>query len=250
MDILQGDNMKVTLIDCTGFNEDPMYAADILLFTKSTRLDMSTAMDWIKKLPIHEKMKELEYMSNTIPSSWEFVDYTFFIQGVGRGFTHQFVRSRHASFAQQTMRVLKMEKFGYVCGDDLSKDESNYQIYEDAMANIQYFYNLLLDNGVKAEDARGILPTNISTNIAFKCNLRTFSEMASKRASSRTQDEYRHVLDAMITAVLEKHPWAHLFLRNRKADAAGKLEQFIIGLQNLGQKERTDLIKLVDILRG
>ncbi len=241
--------MKVTLIDCTGFNEGPMYAADILLFTKSTRLNMAAAMDWIKSLPVEEKMKELEYMSNTIPSSWEFVDYTFLIEGVGRGFTHQFVRSRHASFAQQTMRVLKMDKFDYVCGHDLKNDEANYGVYQDCMSVIQYFYDMLINNGVKIEDARGVLPTNISTNIAFKCNLRTLAEMASKRASSRTQDEYRSVLDGLISAVLEKHPWAKMFLRNRKVEAAENLEKFILGI-DLDQKEKTDLIKLIDILRS
>ena len=53
-------------------------------------------------------------MANTIPSSWEFVDYTFLVTGVSRAYTHQQVRTRAASYAQQTMRVLNMGEFDYI----------------------------------------------------------------------------------------------------------------------------------------
>ncbi len=90
--------MKVSLISHTP------HAAELLIFTKSTRLNMSPGlMDEIMSWSEDKKLAELEYMAATIPSSWEFVDYVFMIEGVSRAFTHQFVRSRNASYAQQTM---------------------------------------------------------------------------------------------------------------------------------------------------
>ena len=66
--------MKVTLINYT---QD---AVDMLLFTKSTRLNMSPGlMSEIAKWPPSKKYEELKYMANTIPSSWEFVDYVFLV---------------------------------------------------------------------------------------------------------------------------------------------------------------------------
>ena len=57
-----------------------------------------------------KRQNEIEYMANTVPSSWEFCDYSFMITGVTRAFTHQLVRTRTASYAQQAMRVLTEEE--------------------------------------------------------------------------------------------------------------------------------------------
>jgi len=104
--------MKATLISFTP------EAKELLIFTKSTRLTMSPGlMNEIRAWSEERKLAELEYMANTIPSSWEFVDYVFMIEGVSRAFTHQFVRSRQGSYAQQTMRVLNMGEYDYVMSD-------------------------------------------------------------------------------------------------------------------------------------
>lgn len=263
--------MKVTLIDYTGKNAmkrgqheliaDPDYAIDLLIFTKSTRLTMSPGLlDDIKAWPYERKMAELEYMANTIPSSWEFVDYTFMIEGVSRGFTHQFVRSRQFSFAQQTMRVLDVSTgpgWSFHTGptiDGQTMDTpigelSRKEIYEGVMALIDENYKTMIKHGVAIEDARGILPTNILTNIVGKCNMRTFVELVRKRSSPRTQDEYRTVLDAMKTAVREVHPWIDLFIERTFDKAANELCDKIKAL-DIPAEMKTNLIKLTDQMRG
>lgn len=248
--------MKVSLLNYTGKGFNKMYAAKLLVFTKNTRLNMTANNFDDMDITFGEIMKELEYMSNTIPSSWEFLDYIFVIEGVGRGFTHQFVRTRQGSYAQQSMRVTDMSGFEYVTPPNL-KDEALIQ-YEHAMNSANQFYQLLIQLGAEIQDARGVLPTNICTNIVAKFNLRTISEMAQKRSSIRTQDEYRLVLDEMINCVLEVHPWAHLFMRNKKMDAAKELEQFIIKEVNdriasnnyLSKETQTHFVKMIDMLRG
>ena len=148
--------MKVTLISTTP------EAMELLIFTKSTRLTMSPGlMDEIRAWPEEKKLAELDYMANTIPSSWEFVDYVFMIEGVSRAFTHQFVRSRNASYAQQTMRVLNMGEYDYVYTDRVNNDIQARGIVDIVNENIRLGYNKLIELGLPAEDARGILPTNI-----------------------------------------------------------------------------------------
>jgi thymidylate synthase ThyX len=150
--------MKVTLISHT---QD---AQDILMFTKATRLTMSPSlMEEIKERPHQEKMDELEYMANTIPSSWEFVDYVFLVEGVSRAYTHQQVRTRQASYAQQTMRVLDMGEFEYIYSDKIAADPVAVKIVDDALDAIKVAYTGLINMGHAVEDARGVLPTNIST---------------------------------------------------------------------------------------
>ncbi|MEG1043090.1 MAG: FAD-dependent thymidylate synthase, partial [Pseudomonas sp.] len=166
-------------------------------------------------------------MVDTIKSSWEFVDFTFCIEGVSRGFTHQFVRNRLGSYAQQTMRILDMGDFDYITGPSIAGDEHLRKMYDAAMAQIAVVYKELIKKGAKIEDARGILPTNISTNIIAKFNLRALSQMMMSRASNRTQSEYRDVLDAMYEAVVEAEPWCAEFLRSSKYDDLKRLEAAI-----------------------
>jgi len=253
--------MEVTLIDYTGKgNLSPDHAIDLLIFTKSTRLKMEPGLlEEISWWPWEKKLEELRYMANTIPSSWEFVDFTFLISGVTRAFTHQLVRTRTASFAQQTMRVLDVSEgrgWDYGTGPTIDDDStekdptgSRGQIYDTVMADIDDAYKELISLGVKIEDARGILPTNILTNIVVKMNLRTFCEMSRKRASSRTQGEYRAVIEEMQKAVRKALPWATIFMDRSFDRAASELEQEIISLPDLSDEKRTQLIKLIDQLR-
>jgi thymidylate synthase (FAD) len=217
--------MKVTLISTTPD------ALELLIFTKNTRLTMSPGklegiMAWSKE----RKWNELEYMANTIPSSWEFVDYTFMIEGVTRAFTHQFVRTRTASFAQQTMRVLDVSQgkgWDYGTGPSIASRPDLKGNYAAAMEHIDRVYRWLIRDGAAIEDARGILPTNILTNIVMKINMRNFVELIYKRSGPRVQQEYRDVLDAMKASVLEIHPWMSLFICRTFDRAADDLDKEI-----------------------
>jgi len=236
--------MKVTLISYTPD------AVDLLLFTKNTRLTMSPGlMDEIRAWPHEKKMAELEYMANTIPSSWEFVDYVFLIEGVSRAFTHQFVRSRNASYAQQTMRVLEMGDYDYVYTDRVAADARARGVVDIVNENIKAGYRSLLELGLPAEDARGILPTNISTNIVAKFNLRAFVDLAKSRTGGRTQGEYQKVAQAMADAVLAVHPWAEKFLFKEGRDYFAEIEKFAEEEYGGDLLKKGRLLKIVDRMR-
>lgn len=245
--------MEVQLIDYTGKGSpDPArYAAELLVFTKNTRLEMRPGlmddiMDWSQQ----ELETQLIYMANTIPSSWEFIHYTFLINDVTRAFTHQLVRTRQGSYAQQTMRILNVAGFGYSTGPSLKDRPQQRSKYIRTMDEINAKYRDLVAAGVKIEDARGILPTNIHTNIVAGFNMRTLTEMARKRASGRTQGEYRDVMDAMIDAVKTVHPWTDLFFSRTFDVAAMELETAIRGLPGIDDDQVTNLVKLVDQMRN
>ena len=236
--------MKVSLISCTP------EAKELLIFTKSTRLTMSPGlMDEIRGWPEEKKLAELEYMANTIPSSWEFVDYVFLIEGVSRAFTHQFVRSRQGSYAQQTMRVLNMGEYDYVYTDRVKNDIRARGLVDIANENIRLTYNELIKLGLPAEDARGILPTNISTNIVAKFNLRAFVDLAKSRTGGRTQGEYQKVMNAMCDEVLAVHPWAEKFLFQAGRDYFAEIEKFAEEEYGGDLLKKGKLLKIVDKMR-
>lgn len=236
--------MKVTLIDHT------QNAEDVLLFTKQTRLTMTPGlMDEIRSWPTEKKLADLEYMANTIPSSWEFVSYTFLVEGVSRAYTHQQVRTRAASYAQQTMRVLEMGEFDYVYTDRNLADPEAKAIIDACNAVIKRAYNDLIRIGQPAEDARGILPTNIATNIVCKFNLRTFVDLAKSRIGGRTQSEYQKVINAMVDEVLKVHPWAEKFLFQQGRDFFAEIEAFAKREFPNDLLKKGELLKIVDKMR-
>jgi len=246
--------MKVTLLEFTGkgSSDETWRAADILIFTKNTRLTMSPGLlDEVRNYPIEKKLAELEYMANTIPSSWEMVDYIFLIEGVTRAFTHQFVRTRTNSYAQQTMRVLDVSEgmgWDYLTGPTIADDDVRQTRYDKFMAICNEEYKWQIANGAKIEDARGVLPTNILTNIVVKTSLRTFIETQQKRASPRTQGEYLNVMVEMHDEVLKVHPWASLFLDRTFVKAAADLDKEIQEISD--PEKRIRMIKLVDQMRA
>jgi thymidylate synthase (FAD) len=244
--------MNVTLLDYTGAGHaDPArYAANLLVFTKQTRLTMEPGLlEEIASWPQERIEEELRYMANTIPSSWEFVTYTFMINDVTRGFTHQFVRTRTGSYAQQTMRVLDVRGWGYGVGPTVEVSAKRSDIYDSCMRKIAKSYQQLIEAGAKIEDARGVLPTNIHTNIVAKFDLRTLADTMRKRASTRTQGEYRDVMDGMKDAVLKVHPWAALFFDRTFERAAADLERSLLD-SDMDAEKRTHLIKLIDQMRA
>lgn len=204
--------MKVTLINYTP------NALETLIFTKSTRLRMSgrglqEIIDW----PMDKKMEEWRYMQGTIKSSWEFADYIFMIEDVTRAFTHQLVRHRvGTSFAQQAQRVVNMTDFGFVATGtirDAGPGSTLMLKFEEVMELINLGYQDLIQLGANPQDARGVLPTNIETNICFKANLRTLNGMSGERLCVKAQGEMQDVMRQIRTQVITVHPWAEPALR-------------------------------------
>jgi flavin-dependent thymidylate synthase len=186
--------MEVEIIDYT------TDAIEKLILTKSTRLQGQYGIEDIKNWSYDRKMDELNYMLGTIKSSFEFVHFTFSITGVSRNFTHQLVRTRNASYAQESLRAV---------------DASNKQFYMPPNAtpllDIMYHeaannYQELLLNGYAIQDAREILPTGVLTSIIAKIDLRELSHMAETRLCYRTAGEYQEVFKKMKAEVIKLYP--------------------------------------------
>lgn len=59
----------------------------------------------------------------------------------------------------------------------------------------------LINTGMPAEDARGILPTNIKTKIQYDTKLRGFLEQMGARVSDQAQFEWRQIVRGMVMAM-------------------------------------------------
>lgn len=185
-------------------------ALSLLLETKGVRL---SSEDDPANWPEEKRLEHLAYMRDTIRSSWEFVDYTFLIEGVTRAFTHQLVRTRTGSYAQQAQRVADVREQPVDIPVSICRDSGTLETWSDAVATVMASYGELIDAGVAPQDARGLLPTNMTTSIMAKFNLRTLHDMALVRLCTRTQGEYQGVFRAMKALVVSIHPWADEFIQ-------------------------------------
>lgn len=235
--------MKVTLISHT---QD---AEHLLLFTKSTRLNLSPGlMDEIRAWPADKKAKELEYMSATIKSSWEFIDLVFLVEGVSRATAQQITRTRNASYAMQSQRVTDVRALEVHRPkiDSVSLGEK----YDAAVAAAVQSYGALVDAGLPLEDARGVLPMNTTCNLVCKYNLRAFTDLAKARASLRAQGEYADIVRSMRALVVQVWPWSEPFFANENDVAIRKLEAIAkeLGITT-GKGAGWEIAKAVDLLR-
>lgn len=148
----------------------------------------------------------------------EMIHMLWLLKDVTRAFTHQLVRYRvGTAFVQESMRFLGMKKVFKVLATHSAVDRtdapldvsyanlSNFELYASgAIAAIRAYVDLL-DRDVPSEDARGVLPTNILTNIYFDCSLRTLQGIFPQRLCCQAQQgEWQPILTEMRKQIRER----------------------------------------------
>lgn len=242
---------NVTLIDFTGKGreDEQWHAAHMLVFTKNTRLEMDpNGLERVKAMEPDQLREQLTYMANTIPSSWEFVDLTFLLSGVTRACAQQITRTRTASYAMQSQRVTDVRSAPVT--NPLDKCTLGHHLFNNAAEEALLNYAQLIDEGVAAQDARGVLPMNIQCNLVAKYNLRSLVDLVLARKSLRAQGEYSDIVTQMEQAVLDVWPWAAPFFVPKQARAIEVLERVAqeIGITT-GSGPGWDIAKAIDMLR-
>lgn len=249
--------LKVTLLDYTGKDSgDALYAVKKLIRAKSTRLGKGVDIDAkIAAMTPDDLRTELEYIANTIRSSWEFIGYTFKIEGVSRACCDQIVRTRvGVSFAVMAMRVVDQSDFSYVVPETIAADPGLRAVFEGHMKVVAATYEMMTKvGGIPAQDARAIIPMAAESPLTAQYNLRSLVDVVGKRENLRAQGEYQNVAREMKRLVLEVHPWALPFLEPDRT-ATPRLDQLLREqLGNAGPLDKPHLneaLKELDKLKG
>lgn len=138
---------------------------------------------------------------------------TFKLSGVSRVLTHELVRHRLFSFAQRSQRYVKENEPSYVVPDALicnGVKDSNIQhardIFDTAMHNAWQAYKLLLEAGLKPEDARFVLPNACTTEIIVSGNFREYRNFLKLRLGPRAQWEIRKAANIILDKLYEIAP--------------------------------------------
>ncbi len=192
--------MEVTVMSAT---QNPIDVISLAAGTSYNKDNVSLAR--IKSCVKHEHTSVLEHAS-----------ITFKIEDVSRVLTHQLVRHRLASFVQESQRYCKYTNLvdrddWYVIPDKIAADEKLADDFKYAMSRAAYVYEDLLEHGVKAEDARYVLPNAAKTTITMTMNVREFFSFLNLRLSTHAQKEIRDLAQMMQkVAANESEQWAQL----------------------------------------
>lgn len=128
-----------------------------------------------------------------------------------RGVTHELVRMRESSFAQESTRYVNYQKakFGREIAvidplffePDAPKNENSrnpYIIWKEACKAAERYYMELTDMGVPAQQARSVLPHSTKVDIVMTANLEEWRHIFELRACDKTGPAHPQMKEIMV----------------------------------------------------
>jgi thymidylate synthase ThyX len=146
------------------------------------------------------------------------------VEGVDRSFTHQQVRQRTAVFAQESLRFAvpgrleeatslppSLHPAGWDEPDHMGEGVPIYsdqqktwrEIWFNVLSFIDVGYPTLVETGMPAEEARGLLPHATATRDHWVTDLRNLSDHAGNRLCTQAQFHWRIVFAEILKAMIQ-----------------------------------------------
>lgn len=154
-------------------------------------------------------------------SVFEHATVTFKASGISRACSHQLVRHRLASFCQESQRYCQIDTSGsdwYVIPPKFAEEWTRAD-FDSCMADYGQAYRDALDDGIKPEDARYLLPEAAKTAITVTMNARELFHFLDMRQSKAAQWEIRELACEVERSLSAWDQWGEL-LALRGGDAS------------------------------
>jgi thymidylate synthase (FAD) len=137
----------------------------------------------------------------------EHVNITFKIV-CDRGVTHEIVRHRIASYAQESTRYVNYNKRGmeFIEPNFWQEDAYKSAIWTNHMRQCEDVYNRLIENGAKPEEARSVLPNSLKTEIVITMNIREIRHFLKLRTSKYAHPSMRQVAFMLLALLKNQVP--------------------------------------------
>lgn len=131
---------------------------------------------------------------------------------VDRGVSHELVRHRIASFAQESTRYCNYSKDKFDNGISFIKPcfwETGSDAYVDwksAMSIAESHYLDLISKGATPQEARSVLPNSTKTEITITANYREWHNFFKLRTAKAAHPQMREVTIPLLAELKEKLP--------------------------------------------
>jgi len=133
-----------------------------------------------------------------------------------RGLTHELVRHRLASYAQESTRYCDYakSKHGHEITvikplsfeDGITYEKYKYNIWEMAMLKAEHSYFELRDNGVLPQIARGVLPIDVKTEIVITANPTEWRHIFRLRTNEAAHPQIRTMMKNILKEFKKEIP--------------------------------------------
>ena len=123
---------------------------------------------------------------------------------VDRGISHELVRHRLASFAQESTRYCNYSKddFGseitFIIPDYLEYKSEGWNIWKESMKQAEDAYFKMLDFGLSPQQARAVLQNSLKTEVVMTANLREWRHFFKLRALGTTGKPHPQMLEVAV----------------------------------------------------
>lgn len=192
----------VTLIDAP---VDPLGTLAVIcgIYTGKVRRSKAEVTD-------EERRAMLADMQATVlDGPLESMQFTFLVEGVSRSIANQMTRNRFAFFAQESLRFAVAEDWAQevpLPPSLLSAGEGSpaVGVWRKALNAAEDAYDALIGAGMPAEEARGVLPLDITTRLYWTVNLRALITEAGKRTCTQAQFPWRQIFGGVAKALRER----------------------------------------------
>lgn len=187
---------RVTLLSAT---PDPLGALSAACAMYEGRVIRDIEQD----LDDEDRRRYWEQVQKThLKAPLEFIDLHFMVENVSRAWTHQAVRQRTAVYAQESLRFAVKEGIDARPGPLVQEDQQALDVWNATIVEIWAAYHRLIQLGMPAEEARGLLPHDTLTRMNYKTNLRNLADHLGNRLCTQAQFEWRMVGSAIRNAIL------------------------------------------------
>jgi len=123
-----------------------------------------------------------------------------------RGVTHELVRHRLCSFAQESTRYVRYDGTMEFIKPEWFSDLEAIARWEQAMYDAEEHYIFLLNNGWRPEQAREVLPNSLKTEIVVKANIREWRHIFTLRCSKAAHPQIRGLMLPLLKELKTKLP--------------------------------------------
>ena len=134
----------------------------------------------------------------------EHASFMFEISDISRSLSHQLVRHRIASFAQQSQRCVALKQAAldwYTVPPKIAENKDAVNIFHTLMEADRQGYQALLNAGISKEDARYLLPNAANTKLMSTLNARSLHNFFALRCCKRAQWEIQDLANEMLRQV-------------------------------------------------
>lgn len=131
---------------------------------------------------------------------------------VDRGVSHELVRHRIASFAQESTRYCNYskDKFGkgitFIKPFFFAEDTQAYKEWLCAMEHAEQQYMSLVNSGVLPQEARSVLPNSTKTEIVLTANYREWRNFFILRTDKAAHPQMREVTVPLLGELKKRIP--------------------------------------------